>query len=187
RARGQVGWGGTHPAPVGGAPQAGRRADSAARTGHYDEFVPERFLRVAHGPFRVVYSAVIYPVRSARVTVIIDCPPMVPTAVQVAGTGHDTVNSSVSTVPGGTRVACSRQRVPSHVSVNPPGGARSLAASTPTAVHDLGEVQETLLSWLRPRGVGFGVAWTRQAVPFQASARFSGPAFWLKYEPTAVQ
>src|SRR5215467_11988232 len=105
---------------------------------------------------------------------------MVPTAVQLAGAGHDTVNSSVNTVPGGSGVACSRQRVPFHVSANPPGGAMSLAASTPTAVQDRGEVQETLLSWLRPRGVGFGVAWTRQAMPFQASARFSGPTFWLK-------
>src|SRR5215475_16138899 len=109
---------------------------------------------------------------------VIDCPAMVPTAVQAAG--HDTVNSSVSTVPGGTGVACSRQRVPSHFSVNPPGGAKSLAASTPTAVQDVGEVQETLLSWLRPCGMAFGVAWTRQAVPFQASARFSGPASLLK-------
>src|SRR5690348_18472451 len=94
---------------------------------------------------------------------------MVPAAVQVARTGHETVNSSVSTVPGGTGVACSRQRVPSHVSANPPGGAKSLAASTPTAVQDRGDVQETLLSWLRPSGMGFGVAWARQAVPFQTS------------------
>src|SRR5215467_9632248 len=72
--RGQVEVGGDDPGPVGGEPQRGRPADSAARTGHYDELVPERFLRVAHGPFRVVYSPVIYPVRSARVTVIIDCP-----------------------------------------------------------------------------------------------------------------
>src|SRR5215469_6534512 len=121
-----------------------------------------------------------HPVRIASVTVIIDCPPMVPTAVQLAGTGHDTVNSSVSTVPAARGVACNRQRAPSHVSANPPGGAMSLAASTPTAVQDRGEVQETLLSWLRPCGVGFGVAWTRQAVPFQASARFTGSASRLK-------
>src|SRR5262249_10305573 len=145
--------GGDDPGPVGGESQRGRPADAAARAGHHDELVPERFLRVAHGPFhvcllrgertrsphypRVAISGTLpalggHPVRSARVTMIIDCPLMVPTAVQAAG--HDTVNSSVSTVPGGTGVACSRQRVPSHVSANPPGGAKSLAASTPAAV-----------------------------------------------------
>src|SRR5215831_19849304 len=111
---------------------------------------------------------------------IIDCPATVPTAVQAPGTAQETVNSSARTVPGGTGVACSRQRVPSHFSANPPGGEKSLAASTPTAVQARGEVQETLLSWLRPRVIGFGLGWTRQAVPFQISARFSGPPAWLK-------
>src|SRR5262249_47513220 len=97
---------------------------------------------------------------------IIDCLATVSTAVQAPGTAQDTVNSSVTTVLGEKGVACSRQRVPSHASANPPGGEKSLAASTPTAVQARGEVQETLLSWLRPCAMGFGVAWTRQAVPF---------------------
>src|SRR5260370_27018654 len=105
------------------------------------------------------------PVRSARVTVMFDWPPLVPTAVQAAAAGHDTLKSSLSTVPAGTGVACSRQLVPFHASANPPGAAKSLVASTPTAVPARGEVHEAVFRTLRPPATGVGVAWTRQAEP----------------------
>src|SRR6266851_4541549 len=111
----------------------------------------------------------------ARVTPMFDCPAVVPTAVQEPGTGQDTPNNSASTAPAGAGTGCSRQRVPSHISANAPGGAKSLAASTPTAVQADGAVHDTVLSWLRPRATGSGVRCTRQAVPFHVSASVSGP------------
>src|SRR5262249_52889945 len=92
---------------------------------------------------------------------IIDCPATVPTAVQAPGTAQETVNSSARTVPGGKGVACSRQRVPSHASANPPGGAKSLAAPTPTAVPPRGAAQGALWSWWPPCARAFGAAWGR--------------------------
>src|SRR6185312_15094595 len=116
----------------------------------------------------------------ASVTPMFDCPAVSPTAVQEPGTGQDTPNSSVSTAPAGAGTGCSRHLVPSQVSANAPGGLKSLAASTPTAVQADCAVQDTVLSWLRPLVAGLGLGRNRQAVPVHVSASVSGPPTVLK-------
>jgi hypothetical protein len=55
-------------------------------------------------------------------------------------------------------------------------------------VQELGEVQETANSELPVEPLGVGTAWTRQLVPFQASARFTLRLVALPIAaPTAVQ
>src|SRR6266478_6324031 len=126
------------------------------------------------------------PVVMVRVTPIFDCPAVSPTAMQDPGTGQDTPNNSACTAPAGAGTGCSRQRAPSQVSANAPGGAKSLAASTPTAVQADGTVQDTVLSWLRPWATGLGLAWTRHGMPSQAAVNAAEPAL-VKYSPVAKQ
>ena len=110
------------------------------------------------------------PVVIARVAPMPDGPVVVPAAVQSPGAGQDTPSNSVCMVPAGAGTGSSRQRVPFQVSAKAPKGLKSRAASMPTAVHADGAVQETVLSWLRPWGIGLGLGRTRQAVPFHVSA-----------------
>src|SRR5262249_38768935 len=118
----------------------------------------------------------------ASVTPTIACPTVSPTAVQEPGTGQDTPNSSVVTAAAGAGTGCSRHLVPSQVSAKPPGGLKSLANSTPTAVQADGAVQDTVLSWLRPWVAGVRLGRNRQAVPFHVSASVSGPSPVLQEE-----
>jgi hypothetical protein len=58
----------------------------------------------------------------------------------------------------------------------------------PTAVQALRDVQETPCSEPPVEPVGFGMAWTRHLLPFQASARFTvSLVAFKKALPTAVQ
>src|SRR6516225_4280552 len=57
----------------------------------------------------------------------------------------------------------------------------TMMSDGPAAVPADGEVQDTVLSWLRPAATGLGLGRTRQAVPFHVSASASGPAVVAKY------
>src|ERR1039458_9432728 len=80
-----------------------------------------------------------------------------------------------------------RQALPfqrSATASTPPGAL----SENPTAVQAFGEVHDTALRFPPVEPLGVGMAWTRQLVPFHASARFTlRRAAFSKAEPTAVQ
>jgi hypothetical protein len=122
--------------------------------------------------------------RSARATRMPALLVVWPTAVHAAGDVHETPTSC----PGGrVGVGRTRQRVPFHRSARYPPMVLLGLAVPPTAMQDLGEVQDTPRRPLAAAPTRLGVDWMAHWVPFQCSARVSGVLRLLMELPTAVQ
>jgi len=104
--------------------------------------------------------------RSARVTMVRDLLVVAPTATQAECAMQATPLSELDAAPGGFGAAWVRQKAPADRSTRTAGDW--LVLEYPTAVQAAAEVQARPIRRLGP---WLGVAWRRQAVPFQCSAR----------------
>jgi hypothetical protein len=93
-----------------------------------------------------------------------------PTAVHAVADGHDTPPRTLLVAPAGLGVVWIVQLVPFQASANVAVAAAPLV-NDPTAVQTVADGHDTPLSWLPVAPAGFGVLWTAQLLPFQASAR----------------
>src|SRR5215510_14058599 len=102
--------------------------------------------------------------RSASGTLVPELSRLAPPAVHALAEVQDTAKNSATADPAGLGVAWTRQLVPSHRSAS---AVVVPVASVwaPTAVHAVGEVQETAKKPLSGRPGGLGAAWLRQLVP----------------------
>jgi len=109
---------------------------------------------------------------SASVAAVRDLLVAAPTAVQAERAGQATPLRALEPAPAGLGAALVCHVLPVDRSTRTAGdwsaGGGALVVENPTAVHAAAEVQARPISRLGP---WLGVAWERQAVPFQCSAR----------------
>jgi maltooligosyltrehalose synthase len=104
-----------------------------------------------------------------------------PTALHAFGEVHEMATRSVCVEPDGLGVGWIVHFVPFHLSASGdsnPEGRKEI----PSAVHEVGDVQDTPFRELDVAPTGLGVGWIVHFVPFHLSARRALSEF-----PTAVQ
>ncbi len=108
---------------------------------------------------------------STSVPVGVELAKALPTAVQLAAEGHDTLLRPYSMAPAGAGVVTIDQVVPSHCSTSAlPETPKKLFPSPPTAVQLVALVHDTPVSQLDAAvRLELGLATTDQVVPFHCS------------------
>jgi hypothetical protein len=100
---------------------------------------------------------------------------LAPPAVQADADEHETLLKNANCEPAGFGIDCTVHFVPFH-----PSAMTAPALSFPTAVHAVGDVQETPCK--NDPGLEVGIGWMLQVVPSQRSASAPGSD-----APTATQ